>query len=198
MARNVGEEHEYYRSSTRKGGAIPVRWTAPEALEERLFTEQSDVWSFGITVYEVHTRGQTPYASWNNQKVWTSVKAGHRLSRPPGCTPDVYNRLLVRCWREDPSRRPLFRDIVCTVNRLLKTHATTHIQRSVSQHQRGGAVGNAPESPGGSPLVSARQPSTSGGPNHPAGHPRSSPVPPDDAGRERSPDDEKAASNLSQ
>ena len=86
--------NEYYRS---RGGQVAVRWAAPETLDEHKYSEQSDVWSFGVLLYEIWTKGATPYGEWNNQRVWTEVLAGYRLPQPLGC-PDHIFRLMQRCW----------------------------------------------------------------------------------------------------
>lgn len=69
---------------------MPVRWTAPEALETRKYSVATDVWAYGILLYEIWTKGQTPYDGWSNQKVWVEVQSGYRLPMPAGCSADVY------------------------------------------------------------------------------------------------------------
>lgn len=68
MSRDMGEGGEYYKSSNRS--AVPVRWTAPEALELKRYSEKSDVWSFGILLHEVFTAATTPYSGMSNELVW--------------------------------------------------------------------------------------------------------------------------------
>lgn len=104
----VGAE-EYYKSA--KGAAVPVRWTAPEALEERKFTEKSDVWSFGILCYEVFTSAALPYSGMNNEVVLLRVRGGFRLPCPEGCPPDVFSTHISACWARDPQSRPSFSDL---------------------------------------------------------------------------------------
>ncbi|EGD73799.1 TK/RTKC protein kinase [Salpingoeca rosetta] len=104
LAREIEEDDTYYKS---RGGQLPVRWTAIEALEERKFNEKTDVWSCGILLYEMWTRADLPYKGWSNQKVWVEVAAGHRLSKPDGCRDDVYERMLA-CWSESQDDRPTF------------------------------------------------------------------------------------------
>ena len=94
---------DYYLS---KGGQLPIRWTAPECLEEHKFSEQSDVWSFGILLYELWTRAELPYKGWLNEKVWVQVLGGYRLESPTDCPTEVY-WLMMSCWK-DAGSRPTF------------------------------------------------------------------------------------------
>ena len=98
------EEDTYYRS---KGGNLPVRWSAPEALEDRKFSEASEIWSFGILMYEVWTKGALPYQGMHNQKVWVQVSNGYRLPKPDGCSQEVYD-LMLKCWEHEPHDRAVF------------------------------------------------------------------------------------------
>jgi serine/threonine protein kinase len=65
-----------------KGGKIPVRWTAPEAIANRMFTSASDVWSYGVVMWEIMSYGEMPYGKWSNQYVIQAVKEGFRLPLP--------------------------------------------------------------------------------------------------------------------
>ena len=93
---------DYY---TNKGGQLPLRWTAPECLEEHKFSEQSDVWSFGILLYELWTKAETPYVGWRNEKVWVQVLGGYRLPCPKKC-PQYVHDLMMECWRDVGERLP--------------------------------------------------------------------------------------------
>jgi len=104
LSRETDEDSAYYKS---RGGQLPVRWTAPEALEDRKFGEKSDVWSFGILVHEIFTQSALPYLGMNNQRVWIDVLAGYRLPQPDN-VPDVVYAMMLRCWKEDPKDRPKF------------------------------------------------------------------------------------------
>lgn len=94
----------YYRS---RSGNLPVRWTAPEALDERKFSESTDVWAAGILFYEIYTKAGLPYDGWSNQRVWVEVSAGYRLPCPESCSKAVYD-LMLACWDETPGFRPSF------------------------------------------------------------------------------------------
>ena len=105
---------DYYLS---KGGQIPIRWTAPECLEEHKFSEQSDVWSFGILLFELWTKAATPYAGWRNEKVWVQVLGGYRLPSPAKCPIDIY-QIMSECWKE-PGERPGFAAILQNLENIL-------------------------------------------------------------------------------
>ena len=87
---------------------FPVRWTAPEAYNDRRCTEKSDVWSFGVMCYEVFTGAALPYAGMDNCTVEERVIAGYRLSCPPDCPLATHKALMLDCWRVDPAMRPTF------------------------------------------------------------------------------------------
>ncbi|EDQ85045.1 uncharacterized protein MONBRDRAFT_34458 [Monosiga brevicollis MX1] len=98
----------YYRS---RGGNVPVRWTAPEALEDNIFSEKSDVWAFGVLMYEVYTKAAMPYTGWNNQRVWIEVTNGFRLPCPADCPLPVF-KIMSMCWLHDRHERPSFETLV--------------------------------------------------------------------------------------
>ena len=103
----ASKDKNYYVS---KGGALAVRWTAPEALEHQKFSEKSDVWSYGILLYEIWTKAKLPYDGMNNQKVWIEVAGGYRLPCPDGCLKEIHG-IMQHCW-DEPSSRPPFSKIV--------------------------------------------------------------------------------------
>ena len=105
MSRSI-EGKRYYRSI---GCPMPVRWTAPEALDSQVFTEQTDVWSFGVLLYEIWTKGGIPYHGMNEREVWAAVVEGHRLPCPMLCPAALYS-LMQQCWQETGSR-PNFTEI---------------------------------------------------------------------------------------
>lgn len=87
--------------------ALPIRWAAPECYLKQEFSTASDVWSFGIVLYELFTNGQTPYKGLMNKQVIEKVREGYRLEKPNDCPTEVY-RLMRMCWEEDPAKRPTF------------------------------------------------------------------------------------------
>ncbi|KMQ84058.1 proto-oncogene tyrosine-protein kinase ros, partial [Lasius niger] len=109
LARDIYKD-DYYRM---KGeGPLPIRWMAPESLMDGIFTSQSDVWAFGVLMWEIMTLGKQPYPAKNNFEVLQYVCAGNKLSKPPHCPLALY-QLMLRCWNAVDDR-PNF--IVCLEN----------------------------------------------------------------------------------
>lgn len=107
--------------SPSSGSKIPVKWTAPEAANYRVFSQKSDVWSFGILLYEVFTYGQCPYEGMTNHETLQQISRGYRLPRPAVCPAEVY-MLMVECWKGSPEERPTFatlREKLNAINRRL-------------------------------------------------------------------------------
>ncbi|XP_028849491.1 tyrosine-protein kinase Srms [Denticeps clupeoides] len=86
---------------------IPVRWTAPEAALHQRFSVKSDVWSFGVVLYELMSRGKLPYDGKNNKEVLDILTSGYRLPCPSKCPPNIY-RIMLDCWNPECSKRPSF------------------------------------------------------------------------------------------
>ncbi|XP_050006841.1 tyrosine-protein kinase Srms [Alexandromys fortis] len=112
--------------SPSSGSKIPVKWTAPEAANYRVFSQKSDVWSFGILLYEVFTYGQCPYEGMTNHETLQQISRGYRLPRPAACPAEVYV-LMVECWKSSPEERPTFatlREKLNTIHRRLHLSLT--------------------------------------------------------------------------
>ncbi|XP_062316005.1 ephrin type-A receptor 2 [Osmerus eperlanus] len=105
---------------TTSGGKIPIRWTAPEAIAYRKFTSASDVWSFGIVMWEVMAFGERPYWDMSNHEVMKAINEAFRLPAPMDCPSTVY-QLMLQCWLQDRSKRPRFPDIVSLLDKLLRS-----------------------------------------------------------------------------
>ena len=104
MARVVDEDMIYEARSNKK---FAIKWTAPEAALYYRFTIKSDVWSFGIVLYEIITYGRFPYPGMTNDQVLEQLQQGYRMPRPMGC-PDKLHDIMLDCWREEPANRPTF------------------------------------------------------------------------------------------
>uniref|UniRef100_A0A8C5UUN3 Tyrosine-protein kinase receptor n=1 Tax=Microcebus murinus TaxID=30608 RepID=A0A8C5UUN3_MICMU len=107
LARDI-YKNDYYRK--RGEGLLPVRWMAPESLMDGIFTTQSDVWSFGILIWEILTLGHQPYPAHSNLDVLNYVQTGGRLEPPRNCPDDLWN-LMIHCWAQEPDQRPTFHKI---------------------------------------------------------------------------------------
>uniref|UniRef100_A0A667WHC7 receptor protein-tyrosine kinase n=1 Tax=Myripristis murdjan TaxID=586833 RepID=A0A667WHC7_9TELE len=104
---------------TTRGGKIPIRWTAPEAIAYRKFTSASDVWSYGIVMWEVMSYGERPYWEMSNQDVIKAVEESYRLPGPMDC-PEALYHLMMDCWQRERSNRPKFDEIVCLLDKLIR------------------------------------------------------------------------------
>ncbi|KAL0978727.1 hypothetical protein UPYG_G00174370 [Umbra pygmaea] len=113
-------EDEPEGTYTTSGGKIPIRWTAPEAIAYRKFTSASDVWSFGIVMWEVMAFGERPYWDMSNHEVMKAINEAFRLPAPMDCPSAVY-QLMLQCWLQDRSKRPRFPDIVNILDKLLRS-----------------------------------------------------------------------------
>uniref|UniRef100_A0AAQ4Q8E1 receptor protein-tyrosine kinase n=1 Tax=Gasterosteus aculeatus aculeatus TaxID=481459 RepID=A0AAQ4Q8E1_GASAC len=108
------------------GGKIPIRWTAPEAIAFRKFTSASDVWSYGIVMWEVMSFGERPYWDMSNQDVINAIEQDYRLPPPPDC-PTHLHQLMLDCWQKDRSARPRFSDLVSALDKLIRNPASLKI-----------------------------------------------------------------------
>jgi len=113
-------------------GAMPIRWTAPECLLRDGFTSKSDVWSYGITVWEILTFAERPYSKLETAKDVTKfIIGGGRLGRPENC-PDPLWELLNLCWIEDRDKRPSFADVVDKLELIIQSmFVETEIESSI-------------------------------------------------------------------
>ncbi|XP_022100486.1 tyrosine-protein kinase Fer-like isoform X2 [Acanthaster planci] len=108
---------------TIKGGAmrqIPIKWTAPEAMNYGKYTTMSDVWSFGILLWEVFSHGSTPYPGMSNPDAREKVEQGYRMPAPQDTPEEIYT-LMLRCWEYHDENRPKFKEIHALLKRLTKT-----------------------------------------------------------------------------
>ncbi|XP_078368380.1 uncharacterized protein LOC144652235 [Oculina patagonica] len=103
----------------KKGKKIPVKWMAPEALYNSEYTTRSDVWSFGILLWELSTMGGNPYPGINNKELYNLLKTGYRMERPETCSDKLY-QLMLNCWREEPSDRPTFESATRSLEEMLQ------------------------------------------------------------------------------
>uniref|UniRef100_A0A665UC41 receptor protein-tyrosine kinase n=1 Tax=Echeneis naucrates TaxID=173247 RepID=A0A665UC41_ECHNA len=108
---------DYYRQG--RISKMPVKWIAIESLADRVYTTKSDVWSFGVTMWEIATRGQTPYPGVENSEIYDYLRQGNRLKQPPDCLDCIYS-LMFSCWLLSPKDRPSFESLRCELEKALE------------------------------------------------------------------------------
>lgn len=109
LSRAVGVGHEYYRAL--QGGKWPLKWYAPESYNFGTFSHASDVWSFGVTLWEMYTYGMQPYGDRKGMEVISAVEAGERLPQPMICPISVYT-IMLKCWEYEARNRPTFSELL--------------------------------------------------------------------------------------
>ncbi|XP_063780889.1 fibroblast growth factor receptor 3 isoform X3 [Pseudophryne corroboree] len=120
LARDI-HNIDYYKKTT--NGRLPVKWMAPEALFDRVYTHQSDVWSFGVLLWEIFTLGGSPYPGIPVEELFKLLKEGHRMDKPANCTHELY-MIMRECWHAVPSQRPTFKQLVEDLDRALTLTST--------------------------------------------------------------------------
>ncbi|XP_030622664.1 insulin-like growth factor 1a receptor [Chanos chanos] len=116
MTRDIYET-DYYRKGGK--GLLPVRWMSPESLKDGVFTTNSDVWSFGVVLWEIATLAEQPYQGMSNEQVLRFVMEGGLLDKPDNC-PDMLFELMRMCWQYNPKMRPSFLEIINSIKEELE------------------------------------------------------------------------------
>ncbi|XP_065219424.1 hepatocyte growth factor receptor-like [Planococcus citri] len=118
LARDIRNK-DYYRKKT--GGRLPVKWMAPEALHHKLYTTQSDVWSFGVLLWEIVTSGSLPYPTFiKMEELVQAIDDGYRMKKPQNCSMKMYS-IMRECWNYLPEDRPTFLMIVENLEEMLSS-----------------------------------------------------------------------------
>ncbi len=102
LAREV--EYDLYVTSEKGKGASPIRWTALEALKFQNFSRESDIWSFGVLMWEIFSGGVVPYHFLDQNRISNYIENGDRLPRPKECPIEIYH-IMLRCWELDRNKR---------------------------------------------------------------------------------------------
>lgn len=117
LARDIYKDPDYIR----KGDArLPLKWMSPESIFDKVFTAQSDVWSYGVLLWEIFSLGASPYPGLQiDEEFCHRLKAGTRMRAPEYSTPEIYSTMLA-CWETRPADRPSFTELVETLGDLLQ------------------------------------------------------------------------------
>lgn len=107
LARSLAYTGVYLKTSE---GKLPIRWMALESITDRTFTHHSDVWSYGVTLWEIGTLGGYPYPSVSNSELLPALLNGYRLECPKNCSKEIYD-IMLRCWNHEPDQRPKFEEL---------------------------------------------------------------------------------------
>uniref|UniRef100_A0A3P8V566 Receptor protein-tyrosine kinase n=1 Tax=Cynoglossus semilaevis TaxID=244447 RepID=A0A3P8V566_CYNSE len=116
LARLLDADEKEYNAD---GGKMPIKWMALECIHYRKFTHQSDVWSYGVTIWELMTFGGKPYDGIPTREIPDILEKGERLPQPPICTIDVY-MVMVKCWMIDADSRPKFKELAAEFCRMAR------------------------------------------------------------------------------
>jgi len=129
LSRKLGEEDDIYVS---RGGMVAIKWTAPEAVLAASYSAQSDVWSAGVTMWEVFSVGANPFSGLANEDAFRNIRKGTRLTKPEKCPVDVY-KVLLSCWESNPAERPTF----ARLESLLYDPCTDNIEQPIYENNDG-------------------------------------------------------------
>uniref|UniRef100_A0A8C8BAC6 receptor protein-tyrosine kinase n=1 Tax=Otus sunia TaxID=257818 RepID=A0A8C8BAC6_9STRI len=119
LARLLEGDEKEYNFSHSELGFMPIKWMALECIHYRKFTHQSDVWSYGVTIWELMTFGGKPYDGIPTREIPDLLEKGERLPQPPICTIDVY-MVMVKCWMIDADSRPKFKELAAEFSRMAR------------------------------------------------------------------------------
>ncbi|XP_029779851.1 focal adhesion kinase 1 isoform X17 [Suricata suricatta] len=126
------EDSTYYKASK---GKLPIKWMAPESINFRRFTSASDVWMFGVCMWEILMHGVKPFQGVKNNDVIGRIENGERLPMPPNCPPTLYS-LMTKCWAYDPSRRPRLTELKAQLSTILEEEKVQQEERMRMESRR--------------------------------------------------------------
>lgn len=136
-------DHSYYKASK---GKLPIKWMAPESINFRRFTTASDVWMFGVCMWEILMYGIKPFQGIKNNDVIGRIENGERLPMPPGCPPTLYS-VMTLCWSYEPSKRPTFQDLKMRLYEILLEEKEQKESVMQSENRRIASMWHIPDEP---------------------------------------------------
>lgn len=133
LSRDVYTTNYYSDGDNRK--PLPRKWMAIESLERGNYDTKSDVWSYGVLLWELLTRGDIPYPDVEDWKMKDYLKVGYRLPRPEHCPPEVYS-VMKECWVEDPKSRPTFEEILKLIEVAIESNEKKYLEQKTNRNIR--------------------------------------------------------------
>jgi cadherin 2 type 1 (N-cadherin) len=109
---------EYVKISKAKDVQIHIQWLAPECLTDLIFSGKSDIWSFGVMLWEIMSYGKAPFGAFRATEIHAEIAAGRRLDRTDSCPVELFEEM-ARCWKKEPMARPTFAELQGAINLLL-------------------------------------------------------------------------------
>ncbi|RZF38977.1 hypothetical protein LSTR_LSTR003720 [Laodelphax striatellus] len=116
LSRDIYEQNFYSKKGSER---LPVKWMAIESFLHQIYTTQSDVWSFGVLLWEIVTLGGNPYPSVPTSQIFRLLKQGYRMEQPSSCGKELYD-IMLACWNTKPKERPTFSQLVQKIDELLE------------------------------------------------------------------------------
>ncbi|XP_053989273.1 vascular endothelial growth factor receptor 1 isoform X1 [Hylaeus volcanicus] len=122
LAKTMYKDDNYKKKGD---GPLPIKWMAIESIRDRIFSTQSDIWSFGIVLWEFFTLAETPYPGMEAEKLYQKLIEGYRMEQPEYATSEVY-AIMLQCWKAKPTLRPSFTELVQSIGDLLEDSVKAH------------------------------------------------------------------------
>ena len=122
LAKTMYKDDNYKKKGD---GPLPIKWMAIESIRDRIFSTQSDIWSFGIVLWEFFTLAETPYPGMEAEKQYQKLIEGYRMEQPEYATFEVYD-IMLQCWKTKPTLRPSFTELVDSIGDLLEESVRAH------------------------------------------------------------------------
>nr|CAB3263366.1 uncharacterized protein LOC780869 [Phallusia mammillata] len=135
-------DRDYYRSSVKT--QLPLKWMPPESIKYGKYGEKSDVWSYGVVIWEIMTRGAIPYPTVQAVDILQYLGEGKRMERPECCPAKLY-KITAKCWMEEPDSRPTFEELVNMTSNLVRD-AKKSVRRRNPSSEAGSSIATASKS----------------------------------------------------
>ena len=124
LAKDCYKSDDYVKESD---GPLPIKWMAIESIRDRVFNVQTDVWSYGIFLWELFSLGSAPYPEIEvDGKFLGYLMDGNRMDQPKYCPAYIFNNVICKCWDEEPTERPTFESLSVTIGNLLEGSIRQH------------------------------------------------------------------------